>query len=219
MADERIQLGFADVLDLMTDLFEIPAVDGRAALTSRLKHLQAKRFPAGVNVKRARARYDGTAIMGIVAVLALVASFVPPDVAVAIVRENWGELRPIFENAARSSPSLGGDAAGSDAGTLAVIDANALSGLGEGKAGEGRAATTRGKRALRAATREEMAGSALARSRGATVVLDVAALVERAAGLLVTKHGQTPGTVLADLSNLADVGEEPRIDGAAAAAT
>ena len=218
MASPRLELGFSELLDLLTLVFEVPA-DGRAALTSRLKHLQAKRFPAGVNVKKARARYDGTAVTGIVAVMALVASFVPPDVAVAVVRENWGEMKGLVADAARSAPSLGGAAPAEEGRTHALIVANSLSELGRADAAEGRGATVRGTRTLRALRRSELATLAPAELAGASTLLDVAALVERTAAKLVatreidpatglpTGLGQDAATVLADLTALGAVTE------------
>lgn len=219
MSTPRLELGFSDVLDLLTLVFEVPA-DGRAALTSRLKHLQAKRFPAGVNVKKARARYDGTAVAGIVAVMALVASFVPPDVAVAVVRENWGTLRRLFADAARAAPSLGGAQPTEEARTHALIVANSLAELGSADAAAGRGATVRGTRKLRALRRSELASLVPAALAGASTLLDVAALVERTAAKLVadrsldavtkrvTGLGQEPATVLADLTALGEVAEQ-----------
>lgn len=219
MATPRLELGFSDVLDLLTLVFEVPP-DGRAALTSRLKHLQAKRFPAGVNVKKARVRYDGTAVTGIVTVMALVASFVPPDVAVAIVRENWDELKELVADAARAARSLGGTPAAEETSTHALIVANSLSELGRADAAEGRGATVRGARTLLTLRRSELAALTSSTLGGANTLLDVAALIERTAAKLVAPVGRDPATgqptglgqdsatLLADLVALGDVAAE-----------
>lgn len=174
-----VEIGFTDVLDVLTHVFNIPK-NGRKALTSRLKHLQGKSFPPGVNVGRGgRVRYDADAVMGVVLVMALASAFIPPNQAVDLVRTHWDGWRELLRSAARARLNTTGSDDRSDE-MVAVIESNALADLGGATPAEGRSAGLRGTLAFRAAPRAE-AGAGDPTRRGAATLVDVAAFLARAA--------------------------------------
>lgn len=186
---ERLALGFTELMVTCETVFEIPA-GGRKALSSRLKHLQAKGFPEGVNVGRTkRVRYGASAIAGTLLVLALTASFMPPLAAVELVRRQWPDWARLIANAARGSKRLGGRADLSGP-TYAIIETNALAQLGAADASEGRAASGRGRREMRATTAAQLGRETkrTGAAPGATVVVDVSALVDRLGAHLLQGH-------------------------------
>lgn len=170
-------IGFNDLLDVLSEVFHVPA-DGRKALTSRLKHLQGKSFPPGVNVGRGgRVRYDVEAVLGIVLVMTLTAAFIPPNQAVEVVRGHWSDWRDMLEAAARSRhPDMGGEVR-SD--RFAVIESNALADLGGATPSEGRSAGIRGTLSFRVVDRAALGADPAQAPRAATLV-DVATVLDEA---------------------------------------
>lgn len=194
MDDADITIRFNDLLKVSSDVLGIPA-EGVKALTSRLKHLQGKGFPRGVNVGRnARVGYDTEAIVSVVIVLALISVFMPPNAATALVREQWSDWATLVADSSAGLKRLDGSPDASRP-TFAVIETNALSELGTAKAVEGRAAGSRGLRSMRPATAAQL-GRETKRTGGvfgAATVVDVASLVDRICEHLIADgHATAP---------------------------
>ena len=164
-----------------------------------------------MNTKKVRARYDVTAIMGIATVLALSAAFVPPDVAVAIARDNWEELRETVGNVAIRSPRLRplATAGADEMGTLVLIETNALSDLGKAAASEGRAAGMRGARKLTTLKTADLETFTPSLSGGSAILLDVGQLVGKISDELVAKRSMDGVALLYDLMSLGPIATWP----------
>lgn len=199
MAPE-IEIRFNDLLEVLSTVFDIPA-DGRKALTSRLKHLQGKSFPPGVNVGRGgRVRYDLEAVMGVVLVMALASAFIPPNQAVELVRQHWDTWRDLLRSAARTrARPRGWNEPPVEA--VAVIESNALAELGGATPSEGRSAGLRGTLTLRTAPRGEIAAGG-GPARGAATLIDVPALLGLAAPAVAAAAGREAADVHEALSAL-----------------
>lgn len=175
-----IEIKFNDLLDVLSRVFDIPE-DGRKALTSRLKHLQGKSFPPGVNVGRGgRVHYDIDAVMGVVLVMALTSAYIPPNQGVELVRSNWIGWRELLSAAARARlrPQPWSEQPTEE--MVAIIESNALADLGAATPSEGRSAGLRGALAFRKSVRGDGAlGNGL--GRGAATIVDVPAVLAVAA--------------------------------------
>lgn len=121
MSAEGPSISYADLVALLSEMFDVPP-EGEKALRARLKNLQAKNFPPGVNIgRRGRVAYGLPEIAKLALVLSLTSSFVGPDAAVTTISNSWEELA----NALRK----GREGAGRP-GAVARFRANTLADLG-----------------------------------------------------------------------------------------
>lgn len=189
-----VSLTFAELLSVLSQVFAVPD-GGRKALIARLKHLQSKRFPPGVNVGRGGGvRYDLQAIFRIITVLTLTSAFIPPNQAVDVVKNNFEDWQALLHSAARFQI----DGRLQASAPVAIIESNALSSLGEAVAQEGRAASARGSLTLQVTDRAKLADNPS--QRGAATVIDVVSVLSRAAPLVATAAGLTLDQVLEALA-------------------
>ncbi|GAA3803629.1 hypothetical protein GCM10022600_27350 [Qipengyuania pelagi] len=117
------QIGYSQLVKLLVTVFGVPE-QGEKALRARLKNLQAKNFPPGVNLGRlGRVAYGPREVAMLGLVLSLTSSFVSPDVAVNTVLKEWKLLAEALREGARGKGRVG---------ALATFRANALGSLGKG---------------------------------------------------------------------------------------
>lgn len=88
MTETQLVMTYGEITKALGSVLGIP-VGQHPALKARLKHLQSKGFPAGVNKGHRGVKYSVRDLCGLAVVMTLVSAFVPPYVAIGLVRANW----------------------------------------------------------------------------------------------------------------------------------
>lgn len=130
-----VSMNYGDLVEVVRATLDIPEVYV-PALKARIKNLQSKSYPSGVNRKWERVKYGVREAFAISMVLKLSSGFVPPEESVRLIRMNWKEIAEAFSAAGADTASRSDRRAD----LLAVFPLRGLAPLGVGQGGPADAA-------------------------------------------------------------------------------